>query len=140
MEQARKRIVGWALVLFGVVLGVQFALWFAYDASFDVWNVVNYFTAIVTIFALVVSFIRKRAFDADNDGTLSREYFEANVLFYGSIALAMTFFLCWISLLVKGREFVSDEMWFNNIWVIADVLAVSISCSLGRGLIRSANS
>ena len=132
--EAIKKPVGWLLIAISVVIGVQYVFQAAYDSA-EVWFILDFAILAGAAISLILNYVRKRAFDADNDGGFSREYFEANVLFYASIALIMMFLYNWIRLLVDGDDAfdVSDHL---IIWTAVDVLTVIVSCVTGRYLIR----
>ena len=133
--EAIKKPVGWLLIAISVVIGVQYVIQASYDSA-DVWLILDFAILAAVAISLIVNYLRKRSYDADNDDGLSREYFEANVLLYASIALIMMFLYNWIRLLVDGDDAfdVSDHL---IIWTAVDVLVVIISCVTGRYLIRN---
>ena len=133
MEAIRKPL-GWLLIAISTVIGVQYVFQAAY-ASGDVWYILDFAILAAAAISLIVNYIRKRSYDADNDGGLSREYFESNVLFYASIALIMMFLYNWLRLLVDGDD-ASDVSDYLILWSAIDVLTVIISCITGRYLIR----
>ena len=129
-----KKLVGWLLVAISVVIGAQYVFQAAYDSG-DVWFILDFAILAGAVISLIVNYIRKRSFDADNDGGFSREYFESNVLLYASTALIMMFLYNWINLLVNGDDAVGDSDYLI-IWTAVDVLVVIVSCVTGRYLIR----
>ena len=133
--EAIKKPVGWLLIAISVVIGVQYVFQAAYDSA-EVWFILDFAILASAAISLILNYVRKRTFDADNDGGFSREYFEANVLFYASIALIMTFLYNWINLLVNGDD-AADGSDYLIIWTAVDVSVVIISCVTGRYLIRS---
>ena len=134
MEATRKPL-GWLLIAISVVIGVQYVFQAAYDSA-DVWLILDFAILAAVAISLIVNYLRKRSYDADNDGGLSREYFEANVLLYVSIGLVMMFLYNWIRLLVDGDDAfdVSDHL---ILWSAIDVLTVIVSCVTGRYLVRN---
>ena len=129
-----KKPIGWLLIAISVVVGVQYVFQGTYDSG-DVWFILDFVILAGAVISLIVNYHRKRSFDGDNDGGLTREYFESNVLLYASIALIMMFLYNWINLLVNGND-AGDASDYLITWTAVDVLVVILSCVTGRYLIR----
>ncbi len=130
-----NKLAGWLLILISVVIGVQYSLQAAYDSG-DVWYILDFVILAGVAISLIANYLRKRALDAQNDGGLSREYFEANALLYASVALTLMFLYNWINLLFNGSDAL-DKPDYLIIWTAVDVGIVIVSCITGRYLIRS---
>ena len=79
------------------------------------------------LIALSSSWHRKRTVDRDEG--ITREYLEANVSFWASVALAMWFLHTWFTVLTGG-----ETQW----WTETDTLAVLVYVPTGLWLIRNA--
>lgn len=140
MEKARRTIIGWVLILIAIAVSVQFAVQTLYDAAGDVWFWIDIAMLLAVLFSLGASFAAKRVFDSnpDNDGAFNRAYFETNVRFYASLALALLFAYNWLNFIVNGFEEAATYDDYSIVWTVIDILVVALSYSLGRALLKSA--
>ena len=94
------RAVAVYLVLVAVAIPVHFIITPFYhpgdEPYFAAWAVMNWFMAPAVVVTLAASFAEKRRTDRD-DGADIRRYLEANVLFYGTIAVFIIYFWNWFS-------------------------------------------
>ena len=94
------RAVAAYLVLVAVAIPVHFIITPFYhpgdEPYFAAWAVMNWFMAPAVVVTLAASFAEKRRTDRD-DGADIRRYLEANVLFYGTIAVFIIYFWNWFS-------------------------------------------
>ena len=98
-----KRIAGTVLLLISVAVGIQLIAAQIYatvstdlsgvTVSHTVWRVLYPFINIGMLIVLVVAWRRKRRVDASTDHSVSREWLEANGVFY--FAAAMSFLVLW---------------------------------------------
>ena len=128
-----KRIVALYLALTALAVFFNLILTPVYhDGSPDypVWEIINYFMAAGTLFALAASYLRRRA--AGNSDTSTAESIWANVFCYAAIALAMLFFWGWIWTLnpdsETGEAVTSHLIYFP----IADALFVIVTLEAAR--------
>lgn len=84
------------------------------------------------LMALVVSFQRKRVLDqSESDGGLTREYFEANLLFWATIVAILWFIRSWIAFVLNLEN---DFAW----WTEIDTLVILVLYPSGSYLMRQA--
>ncbi|MDE2686043.1 MAG: hypothetical protein OXI16_00880 [Chloroflexota bacterium] len=84
------------------------------------------------LMALVVSFQRKRVLDqSESDGGLTREYFEANLLFWATIVAILWFIRSWIAFVLNLEN---DFAW----WTEIDTLVILVLYPSGSYLMRHA--
>lgn len=84
------------------------------------------------IIALVVSFQRKRALDdSENNGGLTREYFEANLLFWATIVALLWFIRSWIAIVFSLEH---GFAW----WTEIDTLVILVLYPSGSYLMKQA--
>ncbi len=62
-----KRVIGMLLILISFVIGVHFVIQSVYDSG-DVWFILDFVMLATVVLVLIVSYARKRAYDAENDG------------------------------------------------------------------------
>ncbi|MCY3542801.1 MAG: hypothetical protein OXG80_05695 [Chloroflexi bacterium] len=84
------------------------------------------------LMALVVSFQRKRVLDqSESDGGLTREYFEANLLFWATIVAILWFIRSWIAFVLNLEN---DFAW----WTEIDTLVILVLYPSGSYLMKQA--
>ena len=100
---ALRRVVGAVLLLTAVIVGTYFVADQLEILPF-LWPPLNYLMAVAAVLGVVFAFLRKRSLEAAGlDRIVTRRYLEANILFYGFIAIAMLFFWNWFDLLVDAE-------------------------------------
>ena len=134
-----KRIIGGLLILFSIVIAVQFIAWRLYDSG-DVWTVVNYISLVAIALAFYFNLERKRKNETSGDGSVDREYVESNVLYFGTMVLAALFLFNWLNLLVNGAKDVGEEVMHDVVWVVVDVMLIVISGATGGHLLKGSRS
>lgn len=135
---ALHRLLAVLFGAFALVVTVQFVFSPFYQDAVDIgqlWNYVNYVMAIGVLAALVVHYLRKRAF-AGTGESLSREYLEVNVAFYLSLVLALCFFWNWFDDITVGE---SQNTTHLIMWTFVNPLFVVISGITGFHLWRDAS-
>jgi hypothetical protein len=139
-----KKLIAIGLIGLSVVMALHFILSPFYpdlskslDAG-EIWDILNWFMAAGVIALLVVHYLRKRALDEQGaDGSVTREYLEANLALYGSILLALWFFWNWFDNLAVGAGVQSNT---NLIyWALIDPLLIIAYGVTGCCLWRSAS-
>ena len=131
-----KRILGVVHVAYAVVIAVAFVLW-PTGAVDDFWPIINIASCIVIVLALIFNYLRKREHNAGENAGISREYWESNLLYHGSVVLAMLFAFNWINLLANGATDIGELPIHDWVWVIVDVMIAVISGVTGTYLLRS---
>ena len=128
-----KRVLGIILVVVGAALFVNVIIEPLYPAGVDqrpIWMVVDLLVVAGLIVAAVYNYRRKRAYDAAADGSITREYVEVNLLFWGLIPTAIWFLPAWFQFVMGSEEF--EHM----VWIVADSLALLILLPTGLHLTR----
>ena len=132
-----KRIAALYLVLTALAVFFNLILTPVYhDGSPDypVWEIINYFMAAGTLFALAASYLRRRA--AGNSGASTAESIWANVFCYAAIALAMLFFWQYLWLQFPDSE-TGDAVTSHVIYFpLVDALFVVVALDAARWLWR----
>ncbi len=96
-------------------------------SSTVIWYYLDILMAVSLLAALVVQLQRKRAAEVNKGEGLSREWLEANAMFYLSVIVSLWFFRNWFDLLTSnplGSQSVPT-------WVIWDILDALIPVVLG---------
>ena len=132
---AIRRILGVVHILVAILIGVQFVAWRLYDSG-TVWGVVNYISLVAIVLALYFNWERKRKHDASSDGSVNREYLESNLMFYATVVLAVLFAFNWLNLLFNGASEIGEEVMHDIVWVVVDILIITVSCATGTYLLR----
>ena len=97
-----------------------------------IWWWLDILMLIGLLMALVVSFQRKRALDqSESDGRLTREYFEANLLFWATIVAILWFIRSWIAFVLHLEN---NFAW----WTEIDTLVILVLYPSGSYLMRQA--
>ena len=99
MEILRKPIAV-VLAVIGIAVAIRHVRGSYYiDAlrDLDLQMVLDPFMAVAVVLALIVQFVGKRNFDAKtNVDTITRTYFETNLVFYATVLLTLQVFGDWI--------------------------------------------
>ena len=100
--------------------------------DYPVWEIINYFMAAGTLFALGASYLRRRA--AGNADTSTAESIWSNLFCYAAIALAMLFFWQYLWLQFPDNE-TGDAVTSHIIYFpIVDVLYTLVTLDAARWL------
>ena len=130
-----NRIFGVIHVVYGVAIAIAFVLWTTAFPD-DLWWIVNILSLIVLLASLGFNFARKTAATAASGDSVTREYLESNVLFYGTIIVLLLFLYNWISILVDGAIGFNEVPVRDAIWVVIDIGLAIISTTTGMNLLR----
>ena len=107
------------LVLVAAAVAVNFIVtpWYhpGGDASYPVWEIINYFMAVGMIIALAFSYWDKRRADGDGSADIKR-WLGANTVFFATVVVFLLFFWNWFSLRSPNAE--AD----GQFWVVIDTL------------------
>lgn len=133
---ALRRVVGAVLLLTAVLVGTYFVV-----AQLEVlpllWPPLNYLMALSAALGVIFAYLRKRNLEAAGlDRIVTRRYLEANILFYGFIAIAMLFFWNWFDLLFDTDPQDTDR---HIVWIIVDTVGPLLWGALGMYLLRGGN-
>ncbi len=134
-----KRLI--AVYLFGVgaMVAIHFLVTRFYDptwedASLAAWSVMNPLQVIAVALTVVVAFLRKRRLDGNaSDQSMSREYLEANVLFYFSVPLLLALLWNWF-----GVQFADPAHSSELLWILIDVTLPVLLGVTGHQLLSEA--
>ena len=132
-----KKLLAVLLGVAALAVAVQFMFGAFYEELVDVggiWNILNWLMALGLVIALIVSFHHKRRLDRPADGAVTREYLEANVIFYVTVVLVLWFFWNWTDDLMAVE---SQGQTHRNIWVWINPLFVPIAAVTALRLWRS---
>ena len=139
-----KRAFGYVHILLALLIGVHYIVLPVYDyggEEFDLWSVINFFTATGAVFAVLFSFMRWRAAGSSDDG---RESIAASVMLVASLAFFVLFFEQWLASRLFADELTDAGPAFPNyrslIWTVIDVVFPIISGVVGVHLLRETGS
>ena len=131
--QILNRLVGALLLLTAAIVGIYFVV-DQLEVLPLLWGELDYLMALALVLGVIFAYLRKRSLEsAGLDRIVTRRYFEANLLFYGFIAMAMLFFWNWFDLLVDADPQDTDH---NIVWIIVDTVAPLLWGALGIFLLR----
>ena len=131
--QILNRLVGALLLLTAAIVGIYFVVDQLEVLPF-LWGELDYLMALALVLGLIFASMRKRSLEsAGLDRIVMRRYFEANLLFYGFLLIAMLFFWNWFDLLVDADPQDTDH---NIVWIIVDTVAPLLWGALGIFLLR----
>ncbi len=131
--QILNRLVGALLLLTAAIVGIYFVVDQLEVLPF-LWGELDYLMALALVLGVIFAYLRKRSLEsAGLDRIVTRRYFEANLLFYGFVAMAMLFFWNWFDLLVDADPQDTDH---NIVWIIVDTVAPLLWGALGIFLLR----
>ena len=133
---AIRRVVGAILLITAVIVGIYFVVDQLEILPF-LWPPLNYLMALSAVLGVIFAYLRKRSLEsAGLDRIVTRRYLEANILFYGFIAIAMLFFWNWFDLLVDTDSQDTDR---HIVWIIVDTVGPLLWGALGMYLLRGGN-
>ena len=135
-----RMLIALVLVFCAIAVALQFVLGPVYghigQAELAVWYYLDMLMAVSIVITLAVQLQRKRAADRIRGESLNRERFEANVMFYLSLLVALWFFRNWF-------DFLSSDPIGNQstatfvIWYILDPLLLILVGLTGIRLWRN---
>ena len=135
-----KRLI--AVYLFGVgtMVAIHFLVTRFYDptwedASLAVWSAMNPLQVIGVAITVVVTFLRKQRMCASlSDQTVTREYLEANFLFYFSVPFFLALLWNWF-----GVQFADPAHSSELLWIFIDVTLPVLLGVTGHQLLSEAS-
>ncbi len=125
---AVKKLVGVYLAGVAVAVALYFIINTALAEGLDfdvqtVWYVLDILMVIGLALGLVFSYMAKRDEDArEGDGSVTRGYLAANVIFYMTAAVTILFLHNWIALLSQGSDSLDGNHQAWVVWAAVDTL------------------
>ena len=139
-----KRVFGYVHILLALLVGIHYIVLPVYDYGgddYDLWSVINFFTAAGAVFAVLFSFMRWRDAASAED---VRENVAASVMLIASLAFFMLFFEQWLASRLFADELTDAGPAFDNyrslVWTVIDVVFPVISGVVGIHLLRETSS
>lgn len=131
-----RQIIGVILIVIAAIVGIHTVVEPLYfDSSLTgsgynepVWAIINVLSAIGCIMGVVLSFLRKRALDAE--GGITWDRLAASALFYGFAFAAIIFFWSWFNLLSPNFTAIGGDA-SNVMWILYDALFTILAASMG---------
>jgi cation transport ATPase len=133
--KALRQLFGYAHILLGLAVAGQFVASPTYDVttSSDVWDVMSVAMAVGAATALVVSLLRIREVGKLPD-------WRATVMLIAAACLFLLFYRLWLAWEVYDSSETPPWEIRLLLWYFIDVLFVLVSITVGRYLVRTANS
>ncbi len=130
---ALRRVVGAVLLVTAVLVGIYFVVEQLGILPL-LWPPLNYLMALSAVLGVIFAYLRKHSLEsAGLDRIVTRRYLEANILFYGFIAIAMLFFWNWFDLLIDDAP---QDIHRSIVWIIVDTVGALLWGALGMFLLR----
>ncbi len=132
-----KRLAAVYMLLIGAAVAVHFLVTQFYDPKLEgdaltVWRILDPFMVIGVAAALIASFARKRALDAEGgEQPVSRDYLSANAAFYFSAGLLIALLYNWF-----GVEFADPRNDDGQMWFLIDTTLPVLLGAVGFRLLR----
>ena len=135
-----KKVVGIAMQVFAVLFWLQFVAIQLYDPTSEgigslIWTIFDPFVAAGALISIYIGFRRKLEVDSANGQGLDKEYFEANITFYGGIIVIHALLWNWI-----GSRLVEPAMSLQWLWIFIDISVPLLLFPVGRHLARNVQS
>ena len=138
-----KRIVGVYLVLVAAVVAIHTVaepLYYTSTAASPYsphWSKINALMLLAIVLGLVFGFIRRRGAGREGgDASVTREYLEANVQFYGLLFVGILFFLNFFNLHRPGFTAIAMET-VSAVWIVIDAALPLILAAMGLSMLKS---
>lgn len=136
-----RQIIGVILIIIGAVVAIHtIAEPLYFDSSQTesgysegVWALINPLIALAIIVGTILSFLRKRAVDAEGGVTWDR--LAASVLFYGFVFVGILFFWNWFNLLSPRYNAIHPAA-IQLVWIVIDAGFPILSASLGMRVFK----
>ncbi len=125
---ALKKLVGAYLIGLAAVVAVYFVINTVLAELFDfdvlpIWYALDALMFIGLVAVLIYNLAVKRATCARiSSDAVTRQYLEANVLFYSTVAVTILFLHNWFSLLALGADSLDGNHQAWVIWAVVDTL------------------
>ncbi len=136
-----KRTVGAILIAMAGFVGFYFVASEIGIALFpgEYWRWINYIMVVGIVLGLVFAITRKRDLERRGlDNSVTREYLEANVLFYAFMGVTLLFLWNWFNRLAGGDVY-QDDIKRGLVWIVLDTVFPLIAGAQGIYLWRGEN-
>lgn len=140
-----KRICGLFLVLMAVAVAVHTVVEPLYHVSSEgqpyspLWSTLDGLMALAIALGVIFGYLRKKAADnAEDNGTVTREFVAANVQFYGFLCVGIMFFWNWFILYSPEFTAVGAET-ASLVWILIDATLPLLTGAMGVFLLRGGN-
>ena len=101
-----------------------------------IWGVLDVFMAVALVLGLIFGYVHKSAVDSEgNSGSVSREFFIANTLFYGFLFVSILFFWNWFTHLNPGAP-PPPAGKVLIVWLLVDAALPLLAGAMGMHLLR----
>lgn len=136
-----RQIIGVILIVIAAVVAIHTIVEPLYFDSSQtesgysegVWAIINLLTALGIIVGTALSFLRKRAVDAE--GGITWDRLAASVLFYGFVFVGILFFWNWFNMLSPGFSAIHPAA-IQLIWIVIDAGFPILAASLGMRVFK----
>ena len=138
-----RRIAGIVLIVVGVVVAVHTVVeplyYVSTEASPDspIWSIIDPFQALAVALGVIFGYIRKRGVDLEGGAPITREFLEANTLFYGFLFVGILFFWNWFNILSPAYTAVGTDT-VSLLWGFINAALPLLSGAMGLSLLRGA--
>ena len=137
-----RKTIGVVLIVIGAVVAVHTIVEPLYHASSEaspysqIWSIINPFMALAVVLGVILGYIRKRGVDHEGGSPVTREFLEANTLFYGFLFVGILFFWNWFNVRNPGFTGVGPDT-ISLVWGFVDAALPLLSGAMGLFLLRS---
>ena len=138
-----RRIASIVLIVVGVVVAVHTVVeplyYVSTEASPDspIWSIIDPFQALAVALGVIFGYIRKRGVDLEGGAPITREFLEANTLFYGFLFVGILFFWNWFNILSPAYTAVGTDT-VSLLWGFINAALPLLSGAMGLSLLRGA--
>lgn len=136
-----RRIIGLVLIAIGAVVAIHTIIEPLYHTSSEaspyspIWAYINPLTALAIVLGVIFSYSRKREVDRKGGGApVTRDFLEANTLFYGLLFVGILFFFNWFNLLSPAYTAVGADT-VSAVWALIDAAFPLLSGATGLSLL-----
>ena len=137
-----KRIVGVYLVVVAAVVAIHTVAEPLYYTSTEAspysphWSKINALMVLAVVLGGIFGYIRKRGAGREGGGaSVTREYLEANVQFYGLLFVGILFFLNYFNLHSPGFTAIAMET-VSTVWIVIDAALPLILAAMGLSMLK----
>ena len=138
-----RRIAGIVLIVVGVVVAVHTVVeplyYVSTEASPDspIWSIIDPFQALAVALGVIFGYIRKRGVDLEGGAPITREFLEANTLFYGFLFVGILFFWNWFNIQSPAYTAVGTDT-VSLLWGFINAALPLLSGAMGLSLLKGA--
>ena len=132
-----RPILGQILKILAAVIYLQFIATQFYDPllagmGLEIWRILDPLMVLGLVVVLINAYQRKRSVESNADDGVTREYLEANCVFYFGVALMACLLWNWI-----GFQWSSPTNTLQSLWNLIDATLPLLLFATGRQLARS---